>query len=158
MLQPLCTNGRNSPGPSWFRLPLAPEAASTARVFATGRIEGEDAEFVSDVELVTSELVTNALCYAAAQGEPAGGTAPGIWLGVVAAARYCHVRVRDPYPVPPRPVVPEETDESGRGLLIVALLSAAHWTDLRTCDKTVHAVVAKPGIELSPAELVHVRR
>jgi anti-sigma regulatory factor (Ser/Thr protein kinase) len=134
------------PRPSWFRLSLDPEAASAARLFAIEKLAGEDAGFVADVELVTSELVTNALRYAAEHGEPARGTAPGIWLGVLAAARYCHVRVRDPYPVPPRRIAAGDTDEGGRGLLIVGLLSAAHWTDLRAHDKTVHAVVAKPGV------------
>jgi hypothetical protein len=84
--------------------------------------------------------------------------APGIWMGVVAAKRYCHLLVRDPYPVPPVLKRADEDDENGRGLFIVKALATAHWTEIRAYDKTAHAVIAKPGIELTVAELDRLRR
>lgn len=161
MLQPLCTNSRivfgAMPGLSWYRLPSIPESAQAARLFAAGKLDGEDAEFVSDVETVTSELVTNAIRFASKHGEPPKNVAPGIWLGVAAFKRYCHLYVRDPYPVPPVKRIAADTDTSGRGLLIVELLTAAFWVDGRRFDKTCHAVVTKPGMVLTEDELDGLR-
>jgi hypothetical protein len=106
---------------------------------------------------VTSELITNAVNYALAHDGPSRLVVPGIWLGVQLGHRFGHVRVRDPYPVLPVRRAAADTDTGGRGLLIVEMLTAAYWVDSRTFDKTVHAVVAKPGIVLTEAELAGMR-
>jgi hypothetical protein len=161
MLQPLCTPGRilfgSAPGPLWLRLQPVPEAAQAARLFAIGKLGGEDEEFVSDVETVTSELVTNSIRYALEHGEPAPGVAPGIWLGLQPLQPFCRLYVRDPYPAPPIRRVAADTDTSGRGLLIVELLTAAYWVETRKYDKTSHAIVAKPGVLLPAAEIERLR-
>jgi hypothetical protein len=161
MLQPLCTNGRvvfhTTYGAAWLRLPSIPESAQAARTFAAGKLDGEDAEFVSDVETVTSELVTNSIRFALKHGDPPRHVVPDIWLGVAARRRYCHLYVRDPYPVPPVKRIAADTDTSGRGLLIVELLTAAFWIEGRSFDKTCHAVVTKPGVVLTEDELDGLR-
>ena len=120
--------------------------------------DGEDKDFLGDIELISSELVTNAIRHEMRHGPAARNVAPGIWMGVVAAERYCHLLVRDPYPVPLVPRRAAEDDENGRGLFIVKTLATAHWTEMRTYDKTVHAVIARPGIELTVTELDRLRR
>lgn len=162
MLQPMSTPGRvlfkiNGIGPSWYRFPADPEAVSVARLFASGKLGDADPEFVSDVEVVASELMTNAINYAAEHGDPAPGVAPGIWLGVQPLDRFIHLYVRDPYPVPPLRRIASDLDESGRGLLIVELLSAAFWVESRAYDKTSHAIVTKPGELLGEDELARFR-
>ncbi|MEU1629341.1 ATP-binding protein [Streptomyces sp. NPDC020096] len=67
--------------------------------------------------LVVSELVTNAIRHG--QGRPVG-------LRVVRSARELRIEVTDGNPTPPRPRSAGITDESGRGLLIVAAL-AQEW-------------------------------
>ncbi len=37
-------------------------------------------------------------------------------------------------------------------------LAAALWTELRRFDKTVHVILLRPGVELTPAELDRIRR
>jgi hypothetical protein len=51
-----------------------------------------------------------------------------------------------------------ETGTSGRGPFIVEALTAAFWVDPRTYDKTPHAIVVKPRVELTAAEPDRLRR
>jgi anti-sigma regulatory factor (Ser/Thr protein kinase) len=117
-----------------------------------------DADYVDDAEIVTSELVTNALKYAMEHGDPPNYVIPGIWLSVQALKRYVHLYVRDPYPVAPVKRMASETDTSGRGLFIVEALTAAYWVASRAHDKTMHAIIAKPGVVLTETELDKLRR
>lgn len=158
MLQPLCAPGRVvfttvGIGPSWLRVPAAHEAVSDAREFTVERLSGCADDFLDDAALVTSELVTNAIRYAIEHEPPPRHVAPGIWLGVQNEPTYAHLRVRDPYPEPPAPRTAAETDVSGRGLHIVAALAAVSWVDLGRFDKTLHAVIAKPGVVLTRDEI-----
>jgi anti-sigma regulatory factor (Ser/Thr protein kinase) len=121
-------------------------------------LSGCDSGYIDDAEVVTSELVTNSVKCAQAQGDPPKHVVPGIFLGVQALKRYVHLHVRDPYPVLPLKREAAETDTSGRGLFIVEALTVALWVDPRTYDKTVHAVVAKPGVVLTEDELDRLRR
>jgi hypothetical protein len=58
----------------------------------------------------------------------------------------------------PVPNVAADTDFSGRGLLIVQMLTAALWVEPRAYDKTTYAVLTRPGVMLTPAELDRIGR
>lgn len=143
---------------SWFRMEPSAGLVPEARQFTRRLLSGCDEGYVDDAEVVASELVTNALNCALRFGDPPKHVVPGIWLGVLGLARYVHLYVRDPYPVPPMKRTAAETDTSGRGLLIVEMLSAMYWVDRRTYDKTSHAILTKPGVVLTAAELDLLRR
>lgn len=145
-------------GPVWFRMTASCDLVPEARRFTRTLLSGNDPDYVHDAEVVTSELVTNAVNYALDAGPPPGHVVPGIWLGVQALTRYVHLLVRDPYPATPVKNAADETDTSGRGLVIVEALTAACWVDPRTFDKTVHAVIAQPGVLLTQDELDGLRR
>jgi hypothetical protein len=155
---PVLTTGRfaftwRGTGPAWFRMTPSRDLVPEARQFTRALLSENDPDYIHDAEVVTSELVTNAVNYALDAGAPPRHVVPGIWLGVQALKRYVHLFVRDPYPVIPVKNAAGETDTSGRGLFIVEALSAACWGDFRTFDKTMHAVIAKPGVVLTEDEL-----
>lgn len=160
---PVCTTGRVvlawcPTGASWFRMAPSPDLVPEARRFTRKVLAGCDENFIDDAEVVTSELVTNALNHALRTGDPPRHVVPGIWLGIRSLKRYVHLCVRDPYPVRPVKKVATEVDTSGRGLFIVEALTAAYWVDPRTYDKTMHAIIAKPGVVLTEYELDKLRR
>lgn len=148
-------------GPSWLALRVQPDSVVAGRRFVATRIEeyATDLDHAHSIVLITSELVTNA--YKAAEGLVADGLAnpwtiydKPIRLGISATARWAHLRVTDPDPRPLR--FPSENDplaEAGRGLLITEALSAWRWITYTHEDKTLHAVVAAPGVELTAAEM-----
>jgi anti-sigma regulatory factor (Ser/Thr protein kinase) len=141
---------------TWFRLPEDDEAVKKARRFTGERLDGAEPEFVDDVLLCVSELLGNAVRYARVTGRPSRHADPGIWLGVQPLSRWVHLYARDPYPVPPRRRTAGAEDESGRGVFIVSMLAAAFWTELRRFDKTVHVVLARPGVTLTEDELERI--
>ncbi|MFF5258172.1 ATP-binding protein [Actinomadura viridis] len=73
---------------------------------------------LGDVDLITSEVATNARRYSAS-GLPGGG----VWVAVLHAANRLRVEIRDDGGAETVPRIPDETAESGRGLLIVAALT-----------------------------------
>ena len=163
MLHPLHAPGRvvfttTGTGPSWLRVATAADAVSDARRFTAAQLARCDPDLVDAATLVTSELVTNAVQYALSHDAPPKKVAPGIWLGVLHCDRYVHLRVRDPFPQPPKPRVAAETDVNGRGLAIVEMLTAVSWVDPGRYDKTVHAVIAGPGVVLTKDEINSLRR
>ncbi|MFD8967986.1 ATP-binding protein [Streptomyces sp. NPDC059568] len=126
-------------GRSWLpltRIPLPhkPEAAPRARrhtreVLALRRV---DAELTATVELVVSELVTNAVRHGVCL---CGCTRGPVSLSILRTENRLRVEVADPSRTPPRwPVGPapaglDASDpEEGRGLLLVTAL-AADWGD-----------------------------
>jgi hypothetical protein len=162
LLMPMCAPGRivfnvHPAGPSWLRVAHRPERVGEARRFVARMLAGSDPGLIEDAELVASELVTNSLNHALSHGPPPSRVAPGIWLGVQPLKRFVHLYVRDPYPALPAKVMATETDTHGRGLLIAEALTAALWVDSRSFDKTVHAVIARPGVALTEAELDRLR-
>jgi anti-sigma regulatory factor (Ser/Thr protein kinase) len=112
-----------------FRLDPVPESAGRARraVHALLAAWGLD-RLADEVDVVVSELVTNALLHS---GEgPVGAEAPVRFDLVVRAGRLT-ARVVDASPLPPRPEEAEDTAESGRGLILVEALAADWgWEDL----------------------------
>ena len=163
MLHPLHAPGRvvfttTGIGPSWRRVAVATDAVSAARRFTAAQLDQCDPESVDAATLVTSELVTNAVQYALTHDAPPKKVEPGIWLGVLNGDRYIHLRVRDPFPQLPEARVAAETDLNGRGLAIVEMLAAVSWVDAGRYDKTVHAVITKPGVVLTKGEINSLRR
>jgi anti-sigma regulatory factor (Ser/Thr protein kinase) len=82
---------------------------------------------VEDVDLVVSELVTNALLHTGAGADGANK----IRLELDLNARRLTLRVVDSSPLPPMQEEAADTAESGRGLLLVDALAAEwDWEDL----------------------------
>lgn len=99
-----------------------------ARSFVRQAIRGRiDDEVVSTVELLTSEVVTNALLHAQSAAE----------LHVMMVDDVVRVEVSDWSPRPPvqRPI--DEEAASGRGMLIVEALARAWGVELRDGGKQV---------------------
>jgi anti-sigma regulatory factor (Ser/Thr protein kinase) len=111
-----------------FRLAPVPESAGRARRAARTMLTDWRLErLVEDVDLVVSELVTNALLHSG----DADGAADPIRFELDLRGRTLICRVVDSSPLPPRPEEATETAESGRGLILVeALASAWDWEDL----------------------------
>ena len=73
-----------------------PSAVADARRIVRERLAQADSEFVYNVQLVTSELVTNALRLVRPLETPSSRFDPGIWRAIEARTRWIHLRVRDP--------------------------------------------------------------
>lgn len=118
-----------------WRLPREPRSVGTAREYARAQLLGWDLEpLVDTVELLVSELVTNAMRYG--EGE--------IRLRLL-RDRTLVCEVWDAGLVQPRRRRARDTDEGGRGLQLVGMLSAA-WGSRRTPrGKTVWFELALPG-------------
>ncbi|MFF6786038.1 SpoIIE family protein phosphatase [Streptomyces sp. NPDC012510] len=128
-----------------WTLPREPRSVGRAREHARGRLLAWDLEpLVDTAELLVSELVTNALRYG--EGE--------IRLRLL-LDRTLVCEVWDAGLVQPRRRRARDTDEGGRGLQLVGLLSAA-WGSRRTPrGKTVWFELPLPGGEnglTDPAE------
>ncbi|MCX4819147.1 SpoIIE family protein phosphatase [Streptomyces sp. NBC_01142] len=117
-----------------WRLPREPRSVGRARELARAQLKSWDLEALVDtVELLVSELVTNALRYG--EGE--------IRLRLL-RDRTLVCEVWDAGLVQPRRRRARDTDEGGRGLQLVGLLSAA-WGSRRTPrGKTVWFELALP--------------
>ncbi|MGV4982384.1 SpoIIE family protein phosphatase [Streptomyces sp. NRAIS4] len=128
-----------------WTLPREPRSVGRAREYARGQLLSWDLEpLVDTTELLVSELVTNALRYG--EGE--------IRLRLL-LDRTLVCEVWDSGLVQPRRRRARDTDEGGRGLQLVGLLSAA-WGSRRTPrGKTVWFELPLPGGEAGltdPAE------
>ncbi|WP_333778957.1 SpoIIE family protein phosphatase [Streptomyces sp. IBSBF 3136] len=128
-----------------WTLPREPRSVGRAREYARAQLVGWDLEpLVDTTELLVSELVTNALRYG--EGE--------IRLRLL-LDRTLVCEVWDSGLVQPRRRRARDTDEGGRGLQLVGLLSAA-WGSRRTPrGKTVWFELPLPGGEhglTDPAE------
>ncbi|MEU8688292.1 SpoIIE family protein phosphatase [Streptomyces sp. NPDC048665] len=128
-----------------WTLPREPKSVGRAREFARDQLQSWDLEALVDTtELLVSELVTNALRYG--EGE--------IRLRLL-LDRTLVCEVWDSGLVQPRRRRARDTDEGGRGLQLVGLLSAA-WGSRRTPrGKTVWFELPLPGAETGltdPAE------
>ncbi|RSO21602.1 ATP-binding protein [Streptomyces sp. WAC 06725] len=119
--------------------PSTPRAAGQARTYArevaAKSMPGITGEQLAQVELLVSELVTNACRY---------GTEPGdlIAVGVTTSATGAQVQVHDPARRRPRHKPPNVNRQRGRGLLIIEAI-ASNWgvTD-RPLGKIVWAELA----------------
>ncbi|MBJ3808885.1 SpoIIE family protein phosphatase [Streptomyces flavofungini] len=125
-----------------WTLPREPQSVGRARELACERLRAWDLEALVDTaELLVSELVTNALRYG--QGE--------IRLRLL-LDRTLVCEVWDAGLVQPRRRRARDTDEGGRGLQLVGLLSAA-WGSRRTPrGKTVWFELALPDGDSEPMD------
>jgi anti-sigma regulatory factor (Ser/Thr protein kinase) len=152
------------------RLAAAPSEAGEARKYALrvlNRTGVTDDSHNSTVELLISELSTNAIRAAQRFGrlcEP--GTEP-VEDSVLCRPWWTHIIVSDPDPAIPEPIeaVPDyevldldSIEESGRGLGIVAALGAFRWWERLPGGKEAHVVVALPGYTLRPAECLLLKK
>jgi DNA-binding NarL/FixJ family response regulator len=94
-------------------LPAASSSPRRARAWVRDLLGADDAELVSSVELLVSELVTNAVVHAE--------SAPRIEVHV--ARQGVRVAVRDDDPSLPRPRDPDAGRPGGRGLRLVESIS-----------------------------------
>ena len=122
----------------WF-LPAAPSAVATVRhrTIAQLRFWGfyMDPDTEADLQLVVSELVTNAVRY---------GTGVLITIGLYAKQGQVFVEVLDGSRTPPVTPAVKENDEAGRGLTLVATLAADWGTHPTPGGKSVWASLALP--------------
>jgi serine/threonine-protein kinase RsbW len=123
-----------------FTLPSTPYSVQMARFYVRAALGYHDlGEYAEKAEMVTSELVTNAI-------QHAGGDGTG-------KVRVTLVRVRNPEAVTvvvtdssregPMKRTATDSSEQGRGLRIVDELSDCWGWDLEDGGKAVYAVLAK---------------
>ncbi|GAA2973599.1 MULTISPECIES: ATP-binding protein [Streptomyces] len=132
-----------------WSFPARPGSVRSARHAVRDALHswGLDAAVGDLAVLLVSELVTNALCYAAG---PIGVRVvrphpDGDGPGTAAAGRGLRVEVSDPLPEPPTERTAGPDDEGGRGLQLVAC-SARRWGTRRgKSGKTVWFELALPG-------------
>ncbi|MBG6093534.1 ATP-binding protein [Actinomadura viridis] len=74
----------------------------------------------ADADVITAEIATNARRYSAS-----GRCGGGVWVVVLRAAGRTRVEIQDDGDAVTVPMISDEADESGRGLLIVDSLAAA---------------------------------
>ena len=113
-------------------LPVSREAPALAREFLRGSTCAEHhSEVVDDAVLLVSELVTNSVLH--------GG--PPVVVAVDCDEATLQVRVRDGSPTLPAPRDAAQSDEGGRGLALVAEMSADWGVDTEADGKHVWFVI-----------------
>lgn len=119
-------------------LPAAPESVREARRFIRSTLQRWDAAALREsVELVASELVTNALRYAV----PAGAPGSPVRLSLVRWSSRVVCAVGDPSTVAPIAKDPDFVAETGRGLHLVESFSESWgWHPLSGAGKVVWAL------------------
>ncbi|WP_078897957.1 ATP-binding protein [Streptomyces rimosus] len=111
------------------------QARAYARRVAQQSVPGIAEEHLAQVELLVSELVTNACRY---------GTEPGdlIAVAVTASPAGAQIQVHDPARRRPRRRPPNPDRQRGRGLLIVEAVASSWGVAERPLGKVVWAVLA----------------
>ncbi|WP_218034369.1 ATP-binding protein [Acrocarpospora corrugata] len=146
------------PAPASCALRAGAGSASVARRFAVQTLrEWGLSQVADDVQLVVSELVTNALRHALpdetptgistgiSTGASAGGSVAPVQLRLINQSVHVACAVRDPSERVPLMCPEDDFAESGRGLLLVQELSLTWgWTILRGNGKVVWAIFTVP--------------
>lgn len=123
-------------------LPPSPESARAARRFAHATLaEWRLEPLTDDLDLVVSELITNALLHART-----GRCAPGATIRLDLERHEGHLlcRVGDGSELPPLPEEAVDTAESGRGLLLVEAVSTCWGWSREAGGKSVWAQLRLP--------------
>lgn len=120
-----------------FSVPGTPAAAAAARRRVVSDLRGWsvqfDAQSLDNVELVTSELITNAV-------QHAGGGAVVVSVRLNGAALL--IEVSDSSTELPSACLADMDDEGGRGLFLVAALSVDHGSERTPTGKRCWAEIA----------------
>ncbi len=124
-------------------LPATPESVGEARRFTRATLQRWDLFPLHDsMELVASELVTNALRYAV----PIGTPGVPVRLSLVRWTSRVVCAVRDPSIVPPVAKEADYVAETGRGLHLVESFSEHWgWQPLSGAGKVVWALFLAPA-------------
>ncbi|WP_121745210.1 SpoIIE family protein phosphatase [Streptomyces sp. E2N166] len=115
-------------GASSRRLPRRPQSVAEARRFVRAAVDGVAPVLVDTVELLVSELVTNALLHARTDIDVSARVEDGT----------VHVRVRDQRP--DRKLLPQECSAytgTGQGLAVVGRLASRYGVEADEASKTV---------------------
>ena len=120
-----------------FTLPGTPYSVRMARFYVRAALGYHDlGHYAAEVEMVTSELVSNAIAHASA-------AAINLELMHLEDSGAVVVVVTDPSPSPPVKREPADLTEHGRGLHVVEALSAQWgWTPYEP-GKAVYAIFTK---------------
>jgi anti-sigma regulatory factor (Ser/Thr protein kinase) len=122
-----------------FTLPSTPYSVQMARFYVRAALTHHDlGDYADDAEAVTSEIMTNAV-------EHAGAQTIGLELTSLDGSRAVAIVVIDPSPLPPVRRDPAGDAECGRGLHIVAALSARWGWRPQGTGKAVFAILAREG-------------
>jgi anti-sigma regulatory factor (Ser/Thr protein kinase) len=120
-----------------FTLPSTPYSVQMARFYIRAALTYHDLDdFTADAEMVTSELVTNAIKHA-------GASKFGLEVMRLAGSGAVAVIVTDPSPQPPVKRDPSADTEYGRGLSIVDALSTSWGWRPEDLGKAVYAILAR---------------
>ncbi|GII75889.1 ATP-binding protein [Sphaerisporangium rufum] len=128
-----------------FVLPPHPESVHSARSYASGSLHGWGmADLAEDMELVVSELATNALRHGLTP-EPGGARCAGrepIRMSMIRRGTLVTCVFADPGSAAPVLRDPTPLEPGGMGLHIVASMSLRWgWNPLLPCGKVVWAVL-----------------
>lgn len=140
--------------PRWVSLPPGPKSVGRARRFAVSQLADvveADAEHVDDVVLVVSELITNAV-REVAKLSPSHRDKP-VRLGIVVGSRWTYLLSVDSAPALPKEMHSAPLAGSGRGIPIIRSLAARTWVEQGANDKTIHVVMTRTGMRLTPEEI-----
>jgi anti-sigma regulatory factor (Ser/Thr protein kinase) len=122
-----------------FTLPSTPYSVQMARFYVRAALTHHDlGDYADDAEAVTSEIMTNAV-------EHAGAQTIGLELTSLDGSRAVAIVVTDPSPLPPVRRDPAGDAECGRGLHIVAALSARWGWRPQGTGKAVFAILTREG-------------
>jgi anti-sigma regulatory factor (Ser/Thr protein kinase) len=122
-----------------FTLPSTPYSVQMARFYVRAALSYHDlGDYTEDAETVTSEIITNAVQHADAQ-------TIGLELTSLEGSRALAIVVTDPSPLPPVKRDPADGAECGRGLHIVAALSARWGWRTQGTGKAVYAILTRQG-------------
>lgn len=120
-----CSYGHSSQ----LRLPAVPSAVGNARRFTRDRLRRwELDEFAADVELIVSELLTNAIRATGTLAFPVHSADPrrrpkAVSVCLKPVLTSINIEVWDTDPTPPMPADAAELAEFGRGLILVEAIS-----------------------------------
>jgi anti-sigma regulatory factor (Ser/Thr protein kinase) len=120
-----------------FTLPGTPYSVQMARFYVRAALNYHNlGDCFQDAEVVTSELVTNAITHAGAQ-------VVGLGLACLEGARALSIVVTDPCPLPPVKRDPAADAEHWRGLHLVEALSSRWGWLPHDPGKAVYAILAR---------------
>ena len=123
-----------------FALPSIPESVPIARFHIRAALGFHGlVEYAVDAEIITSELVTNAIQHACGDGTEA----VGVILVRMRKPEAVTVVVTDSSSEAPIKREPSDHGDRGRGLLVVDELSVGWGWSLRDGGKSVYAILAK---------------